>query len=182
MAFTFHNLDAVTRRYMLQELEMDLRNGKIFLSNRLAADGKEAFPALLREAIAAQDEEWLAEQVQPFLRDTEERQMSGGDVTTARVPVDAHTQLAEGEFNRYYIRGVCARALDEGIDSVEVYRGKQVSQPRAESQAKIGQHLSAQALLDDLRSTSGSDDDPMLGVPAGPNSGLTVRLAPRQAT
>ncbi len=89
------------------------------------------------------------------------------------VPITAAETLAEGEFNRFYIRGVCRAVLANEQHEVEVYRAKAVAQPRPESQAKIGTRVNAATLLDDLRHNVGVDT--ALGVPAGPNSGLSVR-------
>ena len=55
-----------------------------------------------------------------------------------------------------------------------VYRAKEVVNPRAESVALIGKSLLAKQLLDDLRSNIGTDA--ALGLPPGPNSGLSVKL------
>jgi hypothetical protein len=87
--------------------------------------------------------------------------------------VTAASTLAEGEFNRFYLRGIARRGLEEGRD-IEIYRGRASSNPRPESQALVGQHLSANALLDDLRAHIGVDST--LGLPPGPNSGLTGKL------
>ena len=97
-----------------------------------------------------------------------------GGLTTAHVPVTAPETLAEGEFNRFYARGLCSRAIEENISHVEVYRGKLVENPRPESEEKIGTKLSAKELLNDLRTSQGVE--PCLGVPPGPNSGLTIRF------
>ncbi len=91
-----------------------------------------------------------------------------------RVPITAPDTLAEGEFNRFFVRGLCVKAIEDGIPEVEVYRGKQVNQPRPQSEAMIGKRISAKRLLDDLRVSQGVE--PALGLPPGPNSGLTVRL------
>jgi hypothetical protein len=99
---------------------------------------------------------------------------TSGGFTWATVPATAPETLAEGEFNRFYARGLCARALQDGITQVEVYRGKLVNQPRRGSQAMLGQRIDAESLLADLRSAQGVE--PALGLPPGPNSGLTVRL------
>jgi hypothetical protein len=45
---------------------------------------------------------------------------------------------------------------------------------RAESEQKIGQRIAAEALLRDLRAHPGLDT--ALGLPPGPNSGLSVHL------
>jgi hypothetical protein len=92
---------------------------------------------------------------------------------------NAHEMLGEGEFNRFYIRGLCLRAIEDGIPDVEVYRAKPVDSPRPESQALIGQRIKAEALLQDLRART--NVEPALGCPPGPNSGLSVRLPPDHA-
>ena len=106
----------------------------------------------------------------------EQRRKRGGGFTRARVPVTAPDILSEGEFNRFYVRGLCVRAIEGGMNQVEVYRGKSVNQPRPESEAMLGKKLSAEAVLKDLRESIGVD--PVLGLPPGPNSGLTVRMVP----
>jgi len=56
-----------------------------------------------------------------------------------------------------------------------IYRAKPVTTPRPESEARIETALAPEELLEDLRSHPG-DERPSLGVPSGPNSGLSVRL------
>jgi hypothetical protein len=82
--------------------------------------------------------------------------------------------LAEGEFNRFYIRALCMSAMEDGVTELVVYRAKAVQSARSESERKIGQAVSPGALLNDLRARPGVDT--ALGLPAGPNSGLSVRL------
>jgi hypothetical protein len=107
------------------------------------------------------------------LNPTEPRNTKNG-VTWAKVPVTAPETLAEGEFNRFYARGLCRRAIDEGKPKVQVYRAKQVVNARSESEALLGQSLPADKLLEDLRASVGTDT--ALGLPPGPNSGLSIRL------
>jgi hypothetical protein len=104
----------------------------------------------------------------------------GGRVTAVTVAVTAAETLADGEFNVFYVRGVCRRAIHQGIRAVEVYRGRAVMDPRPESQAKVGLLVLAEDLLNDLRVSKGVDS--ALKIPAGPNSGLTVRLPLRAAS
>jgi hypothetical protein len=99
---------------------------------------------------------------------------SGGFSKPPVMRVNAHEMLAEGEFNRFYIRGVCLRAIEEGAFEVIVYRAKMAEHARAESEQKIGQRIAAEALLRDLRAHPGLDT--ALGLPPGPNSGLSVHL------
>jgi hypothetical protein len=170
------NLDDRTRQFMLEEVQQDANDGPLYLSDRLSSRGRQEWRLLLEEAVRSQNDVWLAAQLQAGgrLNATETRRKPKGGVTVARVPVTAPETLAEGEFNRFYIRGLCRRAIVDGIPALIVYRAKQVSRPRPESERRIGQNVDPQALLNDLRTNR--DVDTALGVPAGPNSGLSVRL------
>lgn len=169
------NLDKSTRSFMLQEFETDLTSGKLYLSPRLTELGKSAYPELLRTALDRHDDAWLAKQlaVEGRLLSREKRKGSAGEITV-KVPVTAPYTLAEGEFNRYYARGLCLRAIKEGTINLLIYRAKEVTSPRSESEALIGRSVSPQALLEDLRTHIGLET--ALGLPQGPNSGLSVRL------
>jgi hypothetical protein len=165
------DLDEPTRTLMRAEALEDQRQGRLYVSGRLSERGSDAWPNLLLAAIATGDDDALAKELrQPGMMNAMEMRKTG----PAKVPVNAPEMLAEGEFNRFYIRAVCRRAVEDGIDEVEVYRAKAVSNPRRESQAKLGTRVDAAALLDDLRTHPGVDT--ALGLPAGPNSGLSVRL------
>lgn len=103
------------------------------------------------------------------------RKLPSGDLSKPpRMRSNAHEMLAEGEFNRFYMRSVCRAALSNGQDTVEVYRAKEVRDPRPGSAAKVGTRVSATELLRDLRKNVGIDT--FLGLPSGPNSGLSVKL------
>jgi hypothetical protein len=161
---------------MLAEIELDIASGHLYISPRLSASGARDYPDLLREAARNGTDTSLAAELRAIgrMNTTEQRRKPKGGFTTAQVPVDAPETLAEGEFNRFYARGLCRRAIVEGIETMVVYRAKPVDNPRPECQALIGTHLSPQQLLHDLREHVGTDT--ALGVPAGPNSGLSVRL------
>ena len=176
MGISYKNLDEHTREFMLKELEMDIEKGILYISSRLNSAGQSKWPELLKEAIMNHDDDWLADQLKTkgYMKLHEHRRSRSGKITVVRVPVTAAETLAEGEFNRYYARGLCARAIAEGISEVVVYRGKQVKQPRPESEAMIGKRINAKALLEDLRKSQGVE--PALGIPRGPNSGLTICL------
>jgi hypothetical protein len=92
----------------------------------------------------------------------------------ARVPITAAETLGEGEFNRFYIRALCVHAINDGIKTLIVYRAKVVANARVESEMKIDTGVDPVRLLGDLRNNPGVDT--ALGLPAGPNSGLSVRL------
>jgi len=108
------------------------------------------------------------------MKQTETKKTPSGGTTEAKVPHNAAQQLAEGEINRYYLRCLAARAIAEGKASLRIYRGKAVSQPRPDSEQKIGTLVNAKALLEELR--KGDFVDNALGLPSGPNSGLTADM------
>ncbi len=176
MALQLENLDNRTRRFMVEELELDLAQGTLYISPRLSERGVRDYEPLLREAIENGNEVSLSASLrsQRRMRTTELRRRPTGGHATARIPRNAADTLAEGEFNRFYARGLCRRALEDGIEELVVYRAKRVRTPRPESVAKIGTTVSARALLEDLRTSQGIE--PALGIPPGPNSGLSVRL------
>ena len=176
MSLQLENLDTTTRPFMLSEVAHDIASNALYISNRLNPNGRTLWPELLRQAIEHHDIQWLADALRSraCMASTEQRRKPSGGFTDAAVPVTAPDTLAEGEFNRFYIRGLCQRVLQQGSGSLVVYRAKEVSSPRAESQALIGTAIDAQKTLTDLREHPGIDT--ALGLPPGPNSGLSVRL------
>jgi hypothetical protein len=172
----FENLDARTRMSMLDEINSDIESGKLYLSPRLTETGVQRYPDLLKKAASTGNDATLASDLRSpgILKITEQRRKRSGGTIEARVPETAAESLEEGEFNPFYIRGLCKFCLEEQILQVEIYRAKQVANPRPESEERIGKRIACQSLLDDLRASVGTDS--ALGVPAGPNSGLSVRV------
>lgn len=176
MGLAYQNLDSATRRFMLDEIDRDVSSGAVYISNYLNAAGAEAWHQLLKEAAEGGNDDTLAHAIRSrnLLKSQVERRKPSGGYTTAKVPVTAPETLGEGEFGRYYARGLCRRAIDEDITELEVYRAKAVVQSRPGSEEKIGMRVSPNAILDDLRATNGVE--PSLGLPPGPNSGLTLKI------
>ncbi|MGX5683401.1 hypothetical protein ACWKWW_02475 [Chryseobacterium cucumeris] len=90
----------------------------------------------------------------------------------SKVPKNASTLLCQSEFNRYYIRGLCLKALKDKIESVEIYRGRQSSFVRPESEVQIGKKLDPLELLEDLRNSIGKQPKLFPEI----NSGLTIKI------
>ncbi len=176
MSLDFKHLDTRTRSLMLVEIDRDIAAGALYLSDNLSPQGRVEYPKLLRAAAQSGSDVTLGQAIHGVLNSHEKsRQLKSGGLS--RPPVmrsNAHEMLAEGEFNRFYIRGLCLRAMEDGIPEVIVYRAKTVETPRSDSERKIGQGVAAEALLTDLRMHPGVDT--ALGLPSGPNSGLSVRL------
>jgi hypothetical protein len=177
MALNYHHLDAHTRLFMLDEIAIDVRTAKLYLSDRLSDSGRNTYVFMLRQAAEFHDDLWLAEQLRlkNCFNDSLQRKNPKGGYSTVRMPINAADSLSEGEYNRFYIRGLCRRAIDEGIIELIIYRAKHVENPRRESELRIGSAVLPQALLEDLRVNIAVDT--CLGVPAGPNSGLSVRFS-----
>lgn len=176
MGLSYVNLDDQTRKFMVEEIDIDVANETIYISPWLTDTGRQDWPTLLRSAAENGDDDSLAAELRHGgrIRETAERRKPTGGYTTYRVPVTASHTMAEGEFNRFYVRALCRRAIEDGIDHLIIYRAKDVRNPRPDSEQKIGTAVDPQAVLEDLRTTPGVE--PALGLPPGPNSGLTARL------
>ena len=169
--FNFENLDATTRQYMLIEVDQAIKTSQLHFSRRFNEQGVARYPQLLCAAVTTGNEETLADALQQqHCFDTHEKQ----GAVTRKVPENAATTFAEGEFNAFYMRGVCHRAIREGC-LVEVYRAKATDVPRKTSQLIEGQkHDPNRVLLLFKNSPDGSQRG--AGMPAGSNSGLSLRL------
>lgn len=177
MALHLIDLDGNVRREMLAELDRDLAGEMLYFGRTLSALGRARYPTLLREAMIDGNDESLAEALsEPGLFETEyARRRPNGGSSMARVPVTAPLTLAEGEFNRFYLRGLCRHLIGLRVGVIEIYRAHLSVSPRPDSQAMIGRRLDPVRLLADLRRHQAVDT--ALGLPQGPNSGLSGRFA-----
>jgi len=176
MSLYYPNLDERTRQFMLEEMEYDIANNQLHISPFLSGQGQHDYPNLLREAIQNGSDETLEKSLRAHRRinRTLPRRKPEGGYMIAAAPANAARILAEGEFNRFYIRALARRAIEEGIPELIIFRARPSSNPRPESEALVETTLSPEDLLADLRAHP--DQPPTLGVPSGPNSGLSVRL------
>ncbi len=176
MVLNLKNLeDKEIRKLMLKEVNKDITNEIIYLSKRLEDSKKEIYIELLKKATESGNADTLAAEIlnKSCLKQVMPRRTPSGGMILARVPRGANLTLAEGEFNRFYLRGICLKAISDG-KKIEVYRAKEVLNPRIESQKLIGKIVSPDKLLEDLRKNIGLDT--ALGLPKGPNSGLSGKL------
>lgn len=175
MALDLAHLDPCTRRFMLAELEADLAGDMLYLSPQLSADGLQQYPQLLRDAILTGTDSSFAEALQsrdavtPPSRWQHPREVGADEALTA-----VTSRLAEREFHRYYIRGLCCRALERGVETLVIYRARPADTGRAAADAMIGVRIDASSLLEDLRGTFSSM--PPHGLPQCRDPGLSVRL------
>ncbi|MCG5266260.1 hypothetical protein KWF73_00365 [Acinetobacter pittii] len=170
MAFNFENLNNDTREKMLSEIQHDISYNQLYLSKRFNAKGNLHYQEILIKHVKAGNEISLGEELrQTDCFNTTEQTRTG----TKKVPVNAHETLSESEFNRFYVRALCLIAIADQR-KLQIYRAKSVQVSRSASQQKIGSSVDPNQLLRDLRTNIGVDT--ALGLPAGPNSGLSVKL------
>jgi len=172
--FNFENLDSKTRKFMLIAIEEAEKTNNIYYSTRFNSNGNQKWVPLLKDAAKQYNEHWLAYQLEAnvLMKDFEGAQTPSGGYTIKHVPHTAAETMAEGQFNRFYILGLCKRATAEGITHLEIYRAKNVTKPRPESQAMIGTKLSITDIEAQLEVTNNSFKSPLVK----PNSGLSVRI------
>ncbi len=162
------NLEEV-RDLMLEEVEFDISNNNIYLSAYMSPNDssvKEEYIKLLKEMIEKGSVGEFEQRVSPMLSSHSFNR--GG---RAKGP-DSHIIFANGEFNRYYIRGVCKKVMASN-GGIIIYRAKESDVHRYESDAKIGMEPDPSILLEDLRGHQGMSTE--LGI-ALPNSGLSVNV------
>ncbi|OTM89967.1 hypothetical protein [Acinetobacter baumannii] len=171
MGFNFLDLNDNIRNAMLEEVNLDISSNTLYYSKRFNQHGIDSYPNILIESIKGGNEQTLANAIR------KDHMFNASSVDkngrASKTPSNAHETLAEGEFNRFYIRALARIAINENKE-LEVYRAKEVSNARSESIQKIGITVNPNDLLADLRKNIGIDT--FLGLPGGVNSGLSVKL------
>lgn len=174
MPLQYESLDPTTRRFAIAELDGDLATGAYHSSERIRPTAVAEYQRYLHEALRYYDDRWLEEHASDLMIDFEPRRTRSGGQTAVKLPQMASRMLAEGDFNRYYMRGVALRAVEEGRQVVEVYRARLSLEPRRESAELEGHRLPAEEVLKYLRGEQVAD--PAVTALGRPNSGLSVRL------
>lgn len=167
--FNFKNLDEEVRALMIEEIQLDIAEDKLYISLRLNTFGANNYPEYLLQAAKEGDEETF-ETLLDINSCFNSHDMSKGK--PSKMPKNASKLLCQSEFNRFYIRAVCRKSILENKSHVEIYRARESSWSRPDSDAKIGTSLSANELLDDLRRSIGAPPKVLPEV----NSGLSVAL------
>lgn len=174
MPLQYESLDPTTRRFAIAELDGDIASGAYHSSERIRPTAIAEYQRYLHEALRYYDDRWLEEHASDLMVDFEPRRTRSGGQTAVKLPEMASRMLAEGDFNRYYMRGVALRAVEEGRQVIEVYRARLSMEPRAESAQLDGHRLPAEEVLKYLRGEQVAD--PAISALGRPNSGLSVRL------
>ena len=174
MPLQYESLDPTTRRFAIAELDSDIATGAYHTSERIRHTAIGEYQRYLHEALRYYDDRWLEEHASDLMIDFEPRRTRSGGQTAVKLPQMASRMLAEGDFNRYYMRGVALRAIQEGREVIEVYRARLSLEPRRKSAELEGRRLPAAEVLNYLRGEPTSDA--AVTALGRPNSGLSVRL------
>lgn len=148
---------------------MDIDESKLYESARLNSFGASNYSDYLLQSAKKGDEETF-ELLLDINTCFNPSDLSKGK--PSKMPKNSSKLLCQSEFNRFYIRAVCRKSILEDKEFVEVYRARESSWSRSESESKIGALLSAKELLDDLRNSIGVSPTILPEV----NSGLSVKL------
>ena len=172
--FDFKNLDETTREYMLEAVEEAEESNNIYFSPRFSDEGRRLWLTLLKEAAKEHNEHWLAYQLD------ENEMMSGievakkhtGGYSIKHVPTTAAETLADGQFNRFYMLALAKRAEAEKLPYLQIYRARERTDPRPESEELVGRRVSIDEVEAQLEKLERSLKSWLLR----PNSGLSLRL------
>lgn len=130
MAYYFPNLDETTRLNMIAELERDINNGSFYNPLSLNDYGLTLYPDILRISF----EKGNCTSIENYLQPNMFRMRNKNN---NKVSSNITSMLAFNDFNRYYIRAMIVRAIDEE-KGLYVYRAKKSIVEREESKTLIG--------------------------------------------
>lgn len=104
--FDLINLEEV-RPAMLSEIQADVNLSNLYISDRLNDDGRNAYPLILLEAARSSNITGFEDALHMgYFNSHSQRKKPKGGYSLVKMPFNANAMLCEGEFNRFYIRGV----------------------------------------------------------------------------
>lgn len=149
--FKFKNLDNTTRLFMLESIAEAEETGRIYKSRRFNPPEQENFKkwlVLLKKAAEKYDEVWLTNQLKDL------RLLKKQETAHRRNRrINGELTLAEGQFNQYYMLGLCKRAKSEDISQLQIYRARESKSSRATSNKLINTYMSVTDIEIDLNDT-----------------------------
>jgi hypothetical protein len=164
MGLRYENLDEITRRYMVEEIEHSIGRHELYRYKEFTDDGWKDYPEVLIKAAKEGDDDFLSVTLY---------HSNCFRLDSLR---ESYSIFAEAEFNRIYIRALCRRAIDEN-KRLQVYMAKPTEETK-EDDLKLGQFIKPEQLLMLLRDqeSRGTSIEEILGIQLPPNSGISVRL------
>lgn len=173
-SFNFLNLIPEVREKMLKEVEKDINEGKLYRSERITDFGWENYERCLKVAVTTGTPETLISLLRAsgFWKGTEISHTKDGRELVKAVPHTAVETYANGEFNVFYMRGLCAYLLSKRQEKAQVYRARAVNEPRSRVEHNEGDIVNCVAILEELRDRDAYRTKSNLGAP---NSGLSLK-------
>lgn len=166
MGLNYMQLNETVRRFMLLEFEQ----GGHYISPRLNEAGRARWIGLLKDALMYHTDVWLERELlrrNCFIATEYLKSSMGKPVTRAVNREQIAKALAEGEFNRFYIRGLCLAAKSRGLTHVIVTPGRVIPNAPPESRKSVGKAIEVNMLLETLRNHGCKHIDAALGAPEG---------------
>ena len=166
MGLNYTQLNETLRRFMLQEFEQ----GGHYISPRLNEGGRARWIGLLKDALQYHTDVWLERELirrNCFVTTEYLKSTMGKTVTRAVNREQVAKTLAEGEFNRFYLRGLCMAARTRGYSHLIVTPGRIIPNALTASRKSIGTAVEVNGLLNTLRNNSYKHVDMALGAPEG---------------
>jgi hypothetical protein len=174
----FEELDSTTRQHMQREFEAEWSGPNPYVSRALSTKGREAYPGLMRQAIASGNEESLASAMaSPDLWNPKESYERKGVVRERDVNFrQAAERLALSEFNTWYVRGLARRLMNEGVASCQAYRAAQPRWEPADCSSHEGQIYAVEAIYRGHRARYWPVQNlEAVSIPFGPGCHHTIR-------
>lgn len=179
MPMNYEELDDTTRRHMVAEFESEQRSANPFRSKALCAAGHAAFPEAVRRALETGNEQSLFQSLHdPKYWEPKEKYERNGVVRERQRNIrQAAERLALTEFSTWYVRGLAARLLGEGVEQCQVYRGAQPKWEPGECAQHEGMIVPVRTVYDGHRARywpePGNPD--AFSIPFGPGCHHVIR-------
>jgi hypothetical protein len=174
------DLDPTTREYMLREFDSE-QAGSSYVPAVLTAHGRTVWPTMMRNAIEFGDDDALINDLlgDPSVFTPEESYQRQGVTHTRRRNLrQSAERLGTNEFNTWYVRGVAARFLAEGISHVMVYRAAEPKWAVAGCSEHEGTIVPVQQVYDGHRARYWQTEDPdAFAIPFQPGCHHSIRRA-----
>lgn len=127
--YYFPNLNNKIRLIMINELECDFKNGLFYEPSSIKPEYIHSYKFLLRKCFEVGHVEGLEKALTPSF-------FKPKDKNGRKIPSNIAQIIAFLDFNRYYVRAILIRAINEN-KSVCIYRAKESLNQRSESKALI---------------------------------------------
>lgn len=164
MGLNYTQLNESVRRFMMQEFEQ----GGHYISPRLNEGGRARWIGLLKDALQYHTDVWLERELvrrNCFVATEFLKTNMGKTVTRAINREQLARVLAEGEYNRFYLRGLCLAAKSRGYKHLIVTEGRIIPNALPSARKSVGTAVEVGALLNTLRNNGYKHVSIALGAP-----------------